>query len=52
MNIFSSNLEPISQVFISDYFFKSSLAKDFSYADIQVIMSVFNSYPFLVEVIC
>lgn len=45
-------MEPISQVFISDYFFKSSLAKDFSYADIQVIMSVFNIYLFHVEVVC
>lgn len=28
------------QVFIADYFFKSKLADDFSYADIQVVYSL------------
>lgn len=28
------------QVFIADYFFKSKLADDFSYADIQVVYSI------------
>lgn len=35
------------QVFISDYFFKSDLAKDFSYADIEV--SVYYLFYYLSE---
>lgn len=33
------------QVFIADYFFKSNLADNFSYADIQVRVAYFKSLP-------
>ncbi|KAM1974337.1 hypothetical protein ACFX15_039247 [Malus domestica] len=36
-------LLPKPQVFIADYFFKSTVAEDFSYADIQVDVKIDNS---------